>query len=689
MRSAARLFFFFIVGVACLGIGSFLAWKWGCGSGSASGLCPTLPVITSPSTPMTRSQTPVTPPVTNHWYSSLFFKEWGENLVMLPGWAKLKPEGVEIGATVPSFGAKSVMSSLAPLFVVAPSGGQQLVKQEVVEAGEWHLGVRLSGADGGKTFVYLQKGMPTIHVEPTGTALELKPSAGQSFAVTFTETAPQQWVFHPNGASPWYLVSAVEGEAVMVGTTLQLPATGRVAITQLPDEFSQVTLPSATVVAELAACHQHQPFGTRLEITGEAATEMRYELITQTANERLRPAEPVLQTIWPHHRLASPLKTLGTYDSPRGELSLVCAASLPLVLHATPVSEEYVTPAQWAQFPPAKQTQLQTTLRQDWETLAKITPPPGVYFRGKHLKMMIDVWSLAKVMDPGLATEIAGVLDPIIEQDLDKFRFDDAKRLTFFSPTEFGHELGNDHHFQFGYWIYVLSRWHERASDPQKNRIDALLRQLVMEGIQPARDPNTAKDAQARRFGYFDAYEGHSWADGRAFFADGNNQESTSEALQYWASVWWWAKYVGHDDAIAELSKFGLWSEVSSRDAYWLMAENPALRTRSQVPIYSMVFGAKADYATWFSAEDDKIIGIQFLPLFPASREVYRIADEPTRTRLLNLLEKDFPATSQASFAPYLQAVITINGRLVEYGPVHPDEYLPTVVLHLMDESRP
>lgn len=681
MRSAASLFFFFIIGVLCLGVGSFVAWKIGCGAGSSSRFCPTLPTSGISSMTTARPQTPVAPPVTNHWYSSLFFKDWGENLVMLPGWVKFESEGMKVGAAIPNFGPKSVLSSLAPLFVVAPSEGQ-FAKQEVVEAGEWNVGVSLSDTSGSKTFVYLQKGMPTVFLETSTSGLKLKPIAGQQFAATFTETAPQQWVFRPNGASPWYLVEVVEGEGKVVNETLELPAAGKIAITQLPDELSQATAPTATTLAELSACHTTRPLGTELKITNEKATELEYSLITKTPHDWRNAGQPVLMTVWPHHRLQEPMKTLGTYASPRGELTLVCAASLPLVMHSPPVTEEYITPAQWAQFLSDRQEQLKIMLRQDWQTLSKITPPLGVYFRGKHLKMMIDVWSLAKVMDPSLATEIAVVLDPIIEQDLNKFRFDENKQLTFFEPTEFGHEKGNDHHFQFGYWIYVLSRWHERANDPQKNRIEALLRQLVKEGIPQ-------HETAERTFGYFDAYEGHSWADGQAIFADGNNQESTSEALQYWASVWWWAKYVGHDDSIASLAKFGLWSELASRDAYWLMADNELLRSRTQVPIFSMIFGAKADYATWFSADDDKIIGIQFLPLFPASRDVYQIADETARTRLLDLLEKDFPASSRASFAPYLQAVANINGRPVKYSPVHPDEYLPTVVLDLMSEPRP
>jgi len=38
----------------------------------------------------------------------------------------------------------------------------------------------------------------------------------------------------------------------------------------------------------------------------------------------------------------------------------------------------------------------------------------------------------------------------------------------------------------------------------------------------------------------FDPYEGHSWASGHAGFADGNNQESSSEAINAWQAIILW-----------------------------------------------------------------------------------------------------------------------------------------------------
>ena len=44
----------------------------------------------------------------------------------------------------------------------------------------------------------------------------------------------------------------------------------------------------------------------------------------------------------------------------------------------------------------------------------------------------------------------------------------------------------------------------------------------------------------------FDAYAAHSWASGTSPFADGNNQESSSEATTAWAGLQLWARARGN-----------------------------------------------------------------------------------------------------------------------------------------------
>ena len=99
----------------------------------------------------------------------------------------------------------------------------------------------------------------------------------------------------------------------------------------------------------------------------------------------------------------------------------------------------------------------------------------------------------------------------------------------------------------------------------------------------------------------FDVYAGHSWASGTSPFADGNNQESSSEAITAWTGLAKWAKSSGNDALEAE-AIWMLSTEAQAGLDYWTNFDNAE-------PIYSgyghkivtLNWGGKRDYATWFS----------------------------------------------------------------------------------------
>ena len=51
----------------------------------------------------------------------------------------------------------------------------------------------------------------------------------------------------------------------------------------------------------------------------------------------------------------------------------------------------------------------------------------------------------------------------------------------------------------------------------------------------------------------FDAYHAHSWASGTSPFGDGNNQESTSEAVTAWTGLGLWADATRNQPLKAEV----------------------------------------------------------------------------------------------------------------------------------------
>ncbi len=114
----------------------------------------------------------------------------------------------------------------------------------------------------------------------------------------------------------------------------------------------------------------------------------------------------------------------------------------------------------------------------------------------------------------------------------------------------------------------------------------------------------------------FDPWAGHSWAHGFGTFAEGNNLESTSEALNSWNAGYLWALATG-DEARMEAAIYGFATELSASKEYWFDwdEENWDPAFGDYVDVAGMVWGGKHDYATWFGANPTFIYGIQWLPL--------------------------------------------------------------------------
>ena len=116
----------------------------------------------------------------------------------------------------------------------------------------------------------------------------------------------------------------------------------------------------------------------------------------------------------------------------------------------------------------------------------------------------------------------------------------------------------------------------------------------------------------------FDIYAGHSWASGHADFGDGNNQESSSEALNAWYGIALWGAVMGND-RIRDIGLALFNTERVAAEEYWFDTSGTNFPEAFPEPVVGMVWGGKADYATWFSAAPDHIHGINWLPFTPAS----------------------------------------------------------------------
>src|SRR5439155_26953753 len=114
-------------------------------------------------------------------------------------------------------------------------------------------------------------------------------------------------------------------------------------------------------------------------------------------------------------------------------------------------------------------------------------------------------------------------------------------------------------------------------------------------------------------FRVFNAYLGHSAASGFAPFADGNNQESSSEAVAAWEAVTRWG-LVRHRPDLVDFGVTHYAFEAATARAYWLGDGLPRPAGYNHT-VVGIVWDAKLDYATFFDPRPESVQGIQLLPL--------------------------------------------------------------------------
>ncbi|HEX8345331.1 MAG TPA: glycosyl hydrolase, partial [Actinoplanes sp.] len=178
-------------------------------------------------------------------------------------------------------------------------------------------------------------------------------------------------------------------------------------------------------------------------------------------------------------------------------------------------------------------------------------------------------------------------------------------------PASYGSDKElNDHHFHYGYFVAAAATlakfdpvW---ASDARYGGMVDLL----------IRDANNYDRADGR-FPYlrdFDIYAGHDWAAGHGAFFAGNNQESSSEGMNFANALIQWGQATG-DTAVRDAGVFIWTTQSAAINEYWFDTRNENFPAAFGHGTVGMVWGDGGSYSTWFTAAPEMIQGINMLPV--------------------------------------------------------------------------
>jgi endoglucanase Acf2 len=556
---------------------------------------------------------------TNQWYSSLIFNDKPENIYAQPLSVRPTPAGLEVAlpkkAVVPTERRDvEIHYAHADALTVSPLAfepGRALL----AGASDWAIDITMGrGADRfdatvahGSPFVWFRVGRGDLRVR--------LPAAGERVAAA----DPRMLVLRVKGMA--YALFGPTGvqwdNASPTEWTARLPAgKGFLVLSGLPDE-------SAATQALLLKHAYAAVTDTRVDWKVQRATGEVQTTFTATTQPLEGSEATPLLGLYPHHwhGNASVQGRLGpAYDTVRGKLRLLASNSFRTTARYTGFVPYWPAIAEGT----PRLDELRDVMKSDIRNARRmlLVEGEGPYWQGKgllRLVKMLDVYE--QQGDKEASARLLELLKTRIEEwfsGTDRrryFHYDRAMGTVVSYPEEyFAVVQMNDHHFHYGYWIRAVAEialrdpaWAARGR--WGDMVDLLVKDIAFAERGKAEFPFLRN---------FDPYEGHSWASGIGLGEHGNNQESSSEALNAWTGLILWGE-INNDPALRDL---GIWLLVTETEAvkhYWFDLYGQVFAPEYKNVDVSMVFGAKYAHNTWWIDDPRQITGINLLPMTTVS----------------------------------------------------------------------
>ena len=180
-------------------------------------------------------------------------------------------------------------------------------------------------------------------------------------------------------------------------------------------------------------------------------------------------------------------------------------------------------------------------------------------------------------------------------------------------PAGYGQDNGlNDKQFHWGYFIQAAA-FVEQFTPGWAAQWGEMVNLLVRDAAAYNRN-----DAMFPYLRNFSPYAGHSWVDGFANNPQGNNQESSSESMNFNAALIHWGQVSGNK-AIRDLGIYLYTTEQTAIEEYYLDTHDRNFPANQQYSLVSRVWGNSFDNGTFWTADLAASYGIEMYPIHGGS----------------------------------------------------------------------
>ncbi len=536
-------------------------------------------------------------PISAQWWATLIAKPFSDALFAHPASYKATAQGLEIGYPgAPDVAQADGFSSAHAADLVV--GVEAMNADAARVAGYSHWSVTARWKDGARLLeATIGHGLPFSYFKVAGGRAAIsaaaKPWYDRDGTLGITVGGKSYGVFAPSGSS-W------SGTGTLYST---LNGKDYLSVALLPDGTPE-TLAffrkyAFSFVKKTKVTWVYREADARLVATWGVETEAKEGLETGTVFALLR-----------HQWLeaASPLTQYG-YQSPRGEMKLAAGPSF-----TTSMIFNGILPAM-------PQVGMDAAALKD--LVAGFAGDVGggeSYGSGKSMGRLA---AMIPIVDLAGDTAKRDALVKNLEKGLESWLTAGGGQQLFYNktwsslvgyPASYNSDTRlSDHHFHFGYFLMgaaVIAQF-----DPdwaRQDRWGGMVEMLIRE--VNSWDEN---DPLFGRFRYFDAYEGHGWADGMGFDR-GNNQESSSESMNCNAGIIQWGIHTGNN-AIRDMGIFMYVNEARAIEQYWFDVDGAVFPPAFAHSAAGMVWSNGAVFATWFSGDPGSVHGINILPIAAGS----------------------------------------------------------------------
>ncbi|MEU8270646.1 glycosyl hydrolase [Sphaerisporangium sp. NPDC049002] len=561
--------------------------------------------------PSNNAGAPVTPKITsavtakvptNDWWSSLAFQRYAgnpysENMYAHPLAFHAVAGGLEVSyPTSPTISASQYDYTHARDLTLGVTG-LNAPSTQVDGWSDWTVTPYWS--DGARTLrATIGHGLPFVYATPSGG------NAQVSFVATPTIWADRGNVLGATVNGHDYALFAPTGtDWTIAGTAATVALGGK-------NYYSVAALPARGALDLFAKYAYSFVTGTKVSWSYDEAAARLTTTYTATTTAKEGTETGTLQALYRHQWLATtdPLTTY-TYVSPRGTMKLREGASFSTrqtfhgVLPALPDLGAY------------DRARLGDFVKQG----AAGDPLGGMgdtYGTGKTLGRLAQLVPIAEQLgDTASRDKLLGMLKTELQSWFtaggEQFRYDGTWGILTGYPASYGSDSEvNDHHFHYGYYLMAaatVARYDRAwATDGQWGGMAKLL----------AKDANNW-DRTDTRFPFlrnFDAYAGNGWASGHAGFAAGNNEESSSEGMNFATGALLLGAATG-DNSLRDLGIYLYTTQAATIGQYWFDVDNVVFPAGFSHDTAGMIWGDGAAYGTWWTGNPEEIHGINYLPI--------------------------------------------------------------------------